>query len=98
MTIRWTQPANDDSLGIIGWIAATNPVAASSVRQRILDAVERLEDSPFRGRPSRSPGTRELVISGLPYLAVYSVEAADRRTVVILRVLQGALLWSPSGA
>jgi hypothetical protein len=25
MTIRWTQPANDDFLGIIGWIAATNP-------------------------------------------------------------------------
>jgi plasmid stabilization system protein ParE len=35
MTIRWTQPANDDFLGIIGWIAANNPVAASSVGQNI---------------------------------------------------------------
>ncbi len=98
MTIRWTRLANDDFLGIIGWIAATNPVAASSVGQRILDAVERLEDFPFRGRPGRSPGTRELVISDLPYLVVYSVEAANRRTVVILRVLHGAMLWPPSGA
>jgi plasmid stabilization system protein ParE len=44
MTIRWTQPANDDFLRIIGWIAANNPVAALSVGQRILDPVERLLD------------------------------------------------------
>jgi len=98
MTIRWTQPANDDFLGIIAWIAANNPVAASSVGRRILDAVEWLDDFPFRGRLGRSSGTRELVISGLPYLVVYSVESADRRTVVILRVLHGAMLWPPSGA
>ena len=85
MTIRWTKPANDDFLGIVAWIAANNPVAASSVGRRILDAVERLADFPLRGRPGRSPGTRELVISGLPYVVVYSVESADPRTAVILR-------------
>jgi plasmid stabilization system protein ParE len=35
------------------------------------------------------------VISRLPYLVVYSV-AADPRTVVILRVLHGAMLWPPA--
>jgi hypothetical protein len=35
---------NDDLLGIIGWAAANSPLAASSVGQRILDAVERLLD------------------------------------------------------
>jgi toxin ParE1/3/4 len=58
-----------------------------------LAAVEKLSDLPNRGRPGRSPDTRELMIPGLPYLVVYSVEAAEPRTVVILRVLHGARLW-----
>jgi toxin ParE1/3/4 len=95
VTIRWTKPANDDFLGIVAWIAANNPAAASRVGRRILGAVRQLEDFPLRGRPGRSPGTRELVISRLPYLVVYSV-AADPRTVVILRVLHGAMLWPPA--
>jgi toxin ParE1/3/4 len=57
---------------------ASNPAAASRVGQRILDAVRHLEDFPWQGRPGRSPGTRELVISPLPYLVIYSVDAADR--------------------
>ena len=96
MTIRWTKPANDDFLGIVAWIAANNPAAASRVGQRILDAVQHLEDFPLLGRPGRSPGTRELMISRLPYLVVYSVDAADPQTVVILRVLHGARLWPPA--
>jgi toxin ParE1/3/4 len=63
MTVRWTQPAHDDFLGIVAWIAANNPAAASGVGRRILDAVARLDDFPLRGRPGRSPGTRELARS-----------------------------------
>jgi hypothetical protein len=48
----------------------------------------------LRGRPGRSPDTRELVISGLPYLVVYSVDSADPRNVAVLRVLHGAMLWA----
>ena len=95
MVIRWTQPANDDFLGIVSWIAANNPAAAASAGRLILAAVEQLGDFPFLGKPGRSPDTRELVVSGLPYLVVYSVEAAALRTVVILRVLHGAMLWPP---
>jgi plasmid stabilization system protein ParE len=96
VTIRWTKPANDDFLGIVAWIAANNPAAASRVGQRILEAVQQLEDFPLRGRPGRSPGTRELVIFRLPYLVVYNVDTADPRRVVILRVLHGAMLWPPA--
>lgn len=100
MTIRWTQPANDDFLGIVSWIAANNQAAAAKVGRLILAAVEQLEDFPFRGKPGRSPDTRELVVPGLPYLVVYSVESAApfvpaSQTVVILRVLHGAMLWPP---
>jgi toxin ParE1/3/4 len=98
MTIRWTQPAHDDFLGIVTWITANNAAAASRVGRRILDAVAGLDDFPLRGRPGRSPGTRELVISGLPYLVVYSVDSADPRSVAILRVLHGAMLWPPDAA
>jgi toxin ParE1/3/4 len=92
VTIRWTKPANDDFLRIVVWIAANNPAAASRVGQRILGAVQHLEDFPLLGTQGRSPGTRELMISHLPYLVVYSVDGADPRTVVILRVLHGARL------
>lgn len=95
MTIRWTQPAHDDFLGIVEWIKANNPAAAARVGGRILDAVKQLRDFPLRGRPGRSPGTRELVISGLPYLAVYSVDSTEPQAVVILRVLHGAMSWPP---
>jgi predicted transcriptional regulator/plasmid stabilization system protein ParE len=61
-----------------------------------MDTVQHLEDFPLLGRPGRSPGTRELMISHLPYLVVYSVDAADPQTVVILRVLHGARLWPPA--
>jgi toxin ParE1/3/4 len=95
MTIRWTQPANDDFLEIVERIAAHNPTAAAPVGRRILEAVEQLAEFPLRGRPGRAADTRELVISGLPYLVVYGTEADDPRSVAILRVLHGAMLWPP---
>ncbi|MGH3514768.1 MAG: type II toxin-antitoxin system RelE/ParE family toxin, partial [Pseudonocardiaceae bacterium] len=51
MTIGWTQPANDDFLGIVEWIAVNSPDAASAVGRKILAAVEQLDDFPFLGRP-----------------------------------------------
>lgn len=94
--IRWTEPASDDLLGIVEWIADRQPVAAGPVGRRILVAVEMLRDHPKRGRSGRSPHTRELVIPGLPYLVIYSLGPGDPPTVNILRVLHGAMLWPPS--
>ncbi len=100
MSIRWTQPANDDFLGIVSWIAAESPAAASRVGRAILAAVESLRVFPSRGRPGLPPDTKELLISGLPYLVVYSVEPAapapEAHKVVILRVLHGAMLRPPA--
>jgi toxin ParE1/3/4 len=85
-------------LGDRGMDRGQQPGCPARVGRRILDAIERLDEFPLRGRPGRSPDTRELVISGLPYLAVYSVDSADPRTVVILRVLHGTMLWPPRQA
>ena len=32
----------------------------------------------------------------VPYLVVYSVDSTDPRSVAILRVLHGAMLWPPA--
>ena len=98
--LRWTQPANDDFLGIVEWLKARNPAAATLVGRRILDDIELLVKFPGLGKPGRSPDTRELGVGGFPYLIVYAVEhdaAASERpqAVVILRVLHGAMLWPP---
>jgi toxin ParE1/3/4 len=97
VTIRWTEPANDDFLGIIGWLNDRNPAAAERVGRQTLDSVERLAEHPYLGKPGRSPDTRELGIPRFPYLVVYSVApgavASDLPRIDILRVLHGAMLW-----
>jgi toxin ParE1/3/4 len=98
--LRWTEPANADFLGIMEWLKAKNPAAAARVGRHILDDVERLPQFPYLGKPGRSPDTRELGVGRYPYLIVYSVEhdtavSKQPQTIVILRVLHGAMLWPP---
>jgi hypothetical protein len=52
-------------------------IAAKTIH--ILDSIEGLVDHPFRGKPGRSPNTRELGITSYPYLIVYSVERTTTR-------------------
>ena len=47
--------------------------------------IEMLARFPEYGRTGRKPDTRELVFSGLPYLAVYRIHDG---TVEIVRILQ----------
>jgi len=99
--LRWTEPASADFLGIVEWITMTNsPTVAAKVGRRILDAVEGLMNFPGLGRPGRSPDTRELAVTQLPYLVIYSIEpgavASDPPRVVILRVLHGSMHWPRS--
>jgi toxin ParE1/3/4 len=49
-----------------------------------------LAEHPGMGRPGRVEDTRELVVTGLPYVVPYIHE---RDTVTILRVLHGAMKW-----
>ena len=71
-------------------IAADNPAAAPRVVARIRTAVERLREFPAIGRPGRVGGTRELVISGTPYIVPYRVKGD---TVQIITILHGAQRW-----
>jgi len=74
----------------VEYIATDSPAAASRVAQKIWNSVQLLADQPSLGRPGRVAGTRELVISGLPYIVVYAEQDV---MVVILRVMHTSLKW-----
>ncbi len=91
MAIVWTTVARRDVNEIWDFIEVRNPDAAELVSSEILRAVEGLLQFPKRGKPGRVKETRELVVSGLPYVVVYLLV---NERVVILRVLHGAQDWS----
>lgn len=68
------------------------PARAYKIASRIRVAINRLTTFPEMGRLGRVQGTRELIIGGLPYLAVYELQ--DDR-VIILRVLHTSQHWPP---
>ena len=90
MRLTWSAFALSDRDAIFTFIELENPAAAILVDERIVVAVRRLTDFPASGRVGRIAGTRELVISGTPYVAVYTITEA---TVRVLRVLHGAQEW-----
>ncbi|MFH1689574.1 MAG: type II toxin-antitoxin system RelE/ParE family toxin, partial [Candidatus Eisenbacteria bacterium] len=76
---------------IDSYIRKDNAGAAVRTVLRVLDALEGLAEFPNVGRPGRLFGTRELVISRTPFIAVYRVRG---NVVWILRVLHSSQKWS----
>ena len=87
MNIRWTPEATSNLEQISRYLAQENQAAAPRAVRIIFERIESLVDFPNRGRMGREEGTRELVFSPLPYVAVYRVRAS---TVEILHVWHGA--------
>ena len=83
----FAEPAARDLDSIVTYIALDNPAAAEKVFRAIVATAERLTNFPSLGRPGRLPDTRELTVTGLPYLIVYRA-TADR--VTVLAVFHGA--------
>jgi len=73
MKIRWTTGATADLESISDHIAEDNPEAALKTVRSIFARVEELTTFPRRAPMGREEGTRELVLSPLPYIAVYRV-------------------------
>jgi toxin ParE1/3/4 len=90
MHLEWSVFARADRKAIFDYIEEDNPRAAITVDERIRVRVEGLTQFPEMGRPGRIDGTREMVISGTPYIAAYCT-VGD--TVRMLRVLHGAQQW-----
>jgi toxin ParE1/3/4 len=91
MTIVWSPEAIDDLRALRAFIAEDNPVAAQSVAGNIIRHVEELlPRAPQMGRAGRVPGTRELVIPGIPYIVPYRVRD---NVIQVLRVYHAARRW-----
>ena len=90
MRVKWSRTALLNLDYAVEYIAADNPTAAAEVARIIWDVSQLLVDQPGIGRPGRVAGTRELVISGLPYILPY-IEKVD--TVIILRVMHTSMKW-----
>jgi len=91
--IRWTRLAVEDLSLAYEYVAAENPSAAHAVIARIESAVNVLRAHPEIGRSGRVEGTRELIISGTPFIVAYRIA---RNRVEILAVIHGARRWPTS--
>jgi toxin ParE1/3/4 len=88
--VRWLRRALQNLDEEAEYIARDDPDAAAQMVDRIATSVERLATHPALGRTGRIPGTRELMVSGTPYVVPYRVRG---ETVEILRVFHGARKW-----
>ena len=90
MRLRWTPLAAGQLESAHEYVARENPSVADDTVERILSAVEVLERYPQIGRKGRVTRTRELVVTGTPFLVTYRVKADQ---IEILSVLHGARRW-----
>jgi toxin ParE1/3/4 len=90
MIIQWTTPATEQLVAAYEYVAAENPAAAQRVTNHIWETVELLGQHPMAGRKGRVAGTRELVVSGTPFVVGYRVEKSE---VWILAVMHAARKW-----
>lgn len=88
--VRWTRPALQQLRQIAQYIEQDNPRAARRVVTDIRQQVTALTDQPAMGREGRVQGTRELVVTRLPYVVAYRM-AGD--AVEILAVIHTARRW-----
>ena len=87
MKVIWTRPALRELEAIADFIARQNPRAAERVTDRVLAHAATLGEQSYVGRPGRIAGTRELVVTGTPFIVPYRVR------VQILSVFHGARRW-----
>jgi len=87
--VVWTQRARRNLNDIGEHIAQDDPAAAERTVRRIVEQVSGLANCLRIGRTGSVEGTRELVISDTPYIAVYRI----KERVEVLRIRHGAQRW-----
>ena len=92
MKVEWLHEARRNRESQLAYIAERNPAAAIRLGDAIADATARLANFPEIAPRGRVEGTRELLIAGTPYIAIYRIENSK---VVILRLLHDSQIWPP---
>jgi toxin ParE1/3/4 len=91
--VRWTSPALREFVAAGERVAANDPRAAETMLATIVDQTESLAEFPYRGRPGRVAGTRELVIAGTPFVVAYQIRGD---VIAIVGFLHGRRRWPAS--
>lgn len=90
MILDWLPAANDHRFEQLDYIAQDNPLAAIGQDEEIERQVNMLLLQPKMGRPGRLKGTRELVISRTPFIAVYRLQT---NRIEVIRLLHSSQQW-----
>ena len=93
MKIKWLRKALLNLQEEAEYIALDSPESARHVVGRILEQIDQLTEYPESGRVGRIDGTRELVITGTPYIVPYRIKG---HSIEILRVFHSARKWPKS--
>ena len=92
MNIVWSPRAIQHLTHLRSYIARDNPKAANRIASTVVAAVERLAELPNMGRPGRVTGTRELVVSGTPYVIPYRLRGDQLEVIAVFHSRQK---WPP---
>lgn len=87
MELRWAEEAAADLEHITDYLFQNAPERAAELVRGIYNAPAALLTFPYRGRAGRKEGTRELVLSSLPYIVVYQITG---EVIHVVRILHGA--------
>lgn len=91
MKLIWARGATDQLADAHEYIARDSRDAADRTIVAIREAVRVLSIHPFAGRAGRVENTRELVITGTPYIVAYQFREPE--TVYIIAVIHGKRRW-----
>jgi toxin ParE1/3/4 len=87
MRIRWTPAAAADLQTISEYLKEHHPRYRDRTMRKLYETIRELNQWPARGRPGREEGTREILFSPTPYVAVYRVKD---QTIEVLRIYHAA--------
>jgi toxin ParE1/3/4 len=87
MQIRWTPAAVADLQHISDYLKEHHPRYRQPTLRKLHQACLALKQWPLRGRIGREEGTRELLFSPMPYVAVYR---ATEQSIEVLRIYHTA--------
>jgi len=90
MQLRWSEAAAADIERIADYLFTHTPERAPRIVKMLYEAPETLLTFPHRGRRGKKPGTREPVLSPLPWILVYAVRGD---AIYVVRILHGAQQW-----
>jgi toxin ParE1/3/4 len=90
MELRWSEEAAEDLEHITDYLFENAPERAAELVSEIYNAPSALLTFPYLGRPGKKKGTRELVLSPLPYIIFYQI---TEDVIHLVRILHGAQKW-----